>query len=137
MIISMRRLAGVILGGFSPLVFVTPAFAAGAINICPQAGTGFEKLCTLNLDSFPSLVTTLINLVLIIAVIIALFFLIYGGIKWVLSGGDKTAVEAARNHIVAAIVGLTIALLAFFILNIIGGLFGVNLTNLNLPPIIR
>lgn len=135
MIILMRKLASVILGGFSLLFFVTPAFAA-TINICPQTGSGFEKLCTLDFNSFPSLVTTLINLVLIVAVVIALFFLIYGGIKWVLSGGDKTAVEAARNHIVAAVVGLTIALLAFFILNIIGGLFGVSLTNLTLPKII-
>lgn len=132
MIILMRRLAGVILGGFSPLVFVTPVFAA-TINICPPVGSGFEKLCTLDFNNFPILVTTLINLILIIAVVIALFFLIYGGIKWVISGGDKSAVEAARNHIVAAIVGLTIALLAFFILNIVGGFFGITLTSLTLP----
>lgn len=132
MIILMRRLVGVILGGFSPLVFVAPAFAA-TINICPPTGSGFEKLCTFDFSSFGSIVTTLINLALIIAVVIALFFLIYGGIKWVLSGGDKSAVESARNHIVAAIVGLTIALLAFFILNIIGGFFGITLTSLTLP----
>lgn len=135
MIILMRRLAGVILGGFSSLVFVTPAFAT-TIQLCPgSAGTSFANLCTLDFNSFPNLITKLINLALIVAVVIALFFLIYGGIKWVLSGGDKTAVEAARNHIVAAIVGLTISLLAFFILNIIAGFFNITLTNLILPQL--
>lgn len=54
-----------------------------------------------------------------IGLIIALGFLIYGGIKWVLSGGDKTAVEGARNHIVAAVVGIAIIAGAFVIINLV------------------
>lgn len=132
MIRTMKKFLGFIGALGAQLLFVTPSFAA-TINICP--GGGFAKLCNIDFDSFPGIVTTLINLALIAAVVIALFFLIYGGIKWVLSGGDKTAVEAARNHIVAAIVGLAIALLAFFILNIIGGFFGITLRDLQLPKL--
>ena len=122
------------MGFLYPLIFASSAYAQ--INICPQAGasgTQFAPLCNLNFDDFGTLVSRLITLILIIAIVVSIFFLIYGGIKWITSGGDKTAVEGARNHIVAAIVGLVIALLAFFILNVIGGLFGINLTNLTLP----
>lgn len=134
MISLMRKLIGFIFGLISPLIFVSPAFAA-TINICPPTGSGFDKLCLLDFNSFPGIIGTLIRLILIVAIVISLFFLIYGGIRWVLSGGDKTAVEAARNHIVAAIVGLVIVLLAFFILNLIGGFFGITLTNLELPKL--
>lgn len=132
----MRRFLGIITGLVSPFTAVTPAFAA-EINICPGAGSGFEKLCTVDFGKFGDIVSSLITLVLIITVVIALFFLIYGGIRWIISGGDKTAVENARNTIVAAIVGLVIALLAFFILNIIGGLFNITITKLELPRIIK
>jgi hypothetical protein len=61
----------------------------------------------------------LITLLLMVGIVIAIVFLIYGGIRWILSGGDSKQVEAARNHIVAAIVGLVIVVGAFFILNIV------------------
>lgn len=135
MIGLMRKLIGLITGFISPFVFVSPAFAA--IKICPgvEPGSNFEKLCTIDFTDFGSIISKLITLILIVAIVVAVFFLIYGGIRWILSGGDKTAVESARNHIVAAIVGLVIALLAFFIINIIGGLFGISLTNLQLPTL--
>lgn len=61
----------------------------------------------------------LITLLFIVGIVIAIVFLIYGGIKWILSGGDSKQVEGARNHIVAAIVGLIIVVGAFFILNFV------------------
>jgi len=64
--------------------------------------------------------------VLFIAISLAsLFFLIWGGIQWITSGGDKTKIEAARNRLVYALIGLIIAFLAFFILNLIGTFLGI------------
>ena len=108
-------------------------FAAPAINICPK--NGFEGLCNDQLTNLSTIVPNIITLLLILAVIIAVFFLIFGGIKWIISGGDKAAVEGARNTIVAAIIGLVIAFLAFLIINVIGKIFGVSLGNLQLPNI--
>lgn len=73
----------------------------------------------------------------IIGVVVAVIFLIYGGIKWILSGGDKTAVESARNHIIAAIVGLIIVVGAFFIIGLIFQLLGQAnpITNLTITDI--
>lgn len=129
----MGRFFGFIWGLLSPLTFVSPAFAQ-TIKTCPESGP-FAELCKLNAERAPTIISNLITLLLIVAVVIALFFLIYGGIRWIISGGDKTAVENARNTIIAAIVGLVIALLAFFILNFVGSLFNIKLTDLTLPKL--
>lgn len=134
----MRKLIGATTGLLSYLALTTPAFGA-FISTCPQNDAAqqnkFNVLCSLNYENFGPLVGRLITLLLVVAIVISLFFLIYGGIKWITSGGDKGAVDAARNHIIAAIVGLVISLLAFFIIQLIGGLFGISVVNLQLPTL--
>lgn len=134
----MRYLFSLLTFTFAYLAFAVPAFAQN-VNPCDQGNRSndfFRNLCQLGFTSIGGVISNLILIILIIAVIIALFFLIYGGIKWILSGGDKAGVEAARNHIVAAIVGLVIALAAFFIINIILSIFGLSLGSLQLPKLI-
>ena len=75
----------------------------------------------------------LITLIFIAAVVIALFFLAWGAVRWILSGGDKAAVEAARGQIVAAIVGLVVLFLAFLLINVLLGFFNVNIGNIGVP----
>lgn len=132
MINVMKKIIGSSLGILLPFVVAAPVLAAGNIEICP-ANSQFNALCNLTAENAPAIIRNIIVIILIIAVIIAVFFLIFGGIKWILSGGDKSKVESARNHIVAAIVGLIIALVAFFILFIVLRLVGVNANNFNLP----
>jgi uncharacterized protein YacL len=111
-----------------------PTFAQTNVNPCPTQA-GFSGLCTLDSSKIGTVLSNVITIILIGAAIIALFFLIYGGIRWITSGGDKAKVETARNTIIAAIIGLIVALLAFFIITIVLGLFGLSLTNLTLPKI--
>lgn len=60
----------------------------------------------------------------VIAVILVLFLIIYGGIQWMTSGGDKEKISAARNRIIYAIIGLVIIFLSVFLINIVLYLFG-------------
>ena len=76
-----------------------------------------------------------ITIAFVIAVLIALFYLVWGGIKWITSGGDKAGVEGARSQIIASIIGLIIVFLAFFILNLVLGLFNLSLFDLELPTL--
>lgn len=62
-------------------------------------------------------------------------YLIYGGVKWITSKGEKTEVEAARNHIIAAIVGLIVVVLAVFIVSIVLAAFGIKFNQLTIPNI--
>ncbi len=68
-----------------------------------------------------------ITIILIVAVVVTLFALIWGGVQWIYSGGDKAKVAAARARITFAIIGLLIALGSFFIIGAVGYIFNVNL----------
>lgn len=133
----MRFLSRIAQTIISPLVylFATPALAFAATPVKTCAQPPFDKLCLFTEAGFGGVVATVITIAFVLAVVIALGFLVYGGIKWITSGGDKTAVEAARNTIVAAIVGLVIVFLSYFILNIVLGLFGISLQKLELPKL--
>lgn len=79
------------------------------------------------LDVLTVAIQNILTILLGAGVILALFFLIFGGIKWITSGGEKEGVESARKMITFSIIGLVIVFLSFFILNFVGGIFGVNL----------
>lgn len=101
-------------------------------SLCPT-GT-FNPLCN---PTIGNVIGPLIQFIFILAVIAALIYLVWGGFKWLISGGDKTALQTAREHIVAAIIGLVIIFLSYFILNLIISVFipGFNLSGFTLPHI--
>ncbi len=105
----MRKTLGIFASSISYFLFTGSVFAQ-AIDIQPPVGSAQN----IKVEQVPQFI---VSILFVIGIVIAVAFLIYGGIKWILSGGDKTAVENARNHIVAAIVGLVIVIAAFFILN--------------------
>lgn len=116
-------------------LFPASAFAVNEkVIICPLGQ--FNELCNLDATKFPKFLGQIIVFFFIVAIIFALGYLIWGGIKWITSGGDKTSVETARNHIVAAIIGLIIVFLSYFILNLIVFFFtGKPLTDITLPTL--
>lgn len=134
----MKKLTALGLSTASFLTLALPAFADTNVNPCPSAASGgglnFNLLCDARLN--PGFIGSVITLIFVIATLIALAFLIFGGIQWILSGGDKTKVEAARGTIVAALVGLVIVFLAFFIINFLLTIFGLNnLFNITIPTL--
>jgi len=89
------------------------------------APTGeFGNLNTLTIEN---VITWAVTAILVIAAILFFFMLIIGGIRWILSGGDKAGTESARNQITAAIVGLIIVFAAWAIATLVGNIFGVNI----------
>ena len=127
----MKKITALSLSAATYLSLAVPAFAATSkisVNPCStEGGGGFDALCKLAETGIGTIIQSVITILFIVAVVLALGFLIYGGIKWIISGGDKTKVEAARGTIVAALVGLVLVFLAYFVLNIIGNFFGLNL----------
>ena len=66
-----------------------------------------------------------INLMLYAVGVISVIMLIYGGFRYVVSGGQKESVTAAKNTILYAIVGLLIAIFAYAIVKfVIGAVVG-------------
>ena len=81
------------------------------------------------------LISALVGTILIIAALLAFLYLILGGISWITSGGDKAAMETARNKITHAIVGLIIVGAAWAIMVLIQNFLGVTILGgtINLP----
>lgn len=109
---------------------------AQTIDPCP-ANSIFSALCNIGIGNINKAVQSFITILLVAAVILSVIFLVYGGVKWILAGGDKQGIESARGMIVGAIVGLVIAFAAFFLFNLILYLFGVSGTGaLTIPTLI-
>ena len=75
-----------------------------------------------------NLIQRLIGLSVPLAFIVATIYLIWGGIKLIISGGDQKNVQAAKNMIQWAILGIFILGLAFTILKMIESFTGVEVT---------
>jgi len=100
---------------------------AGTNTVVPiRKGSNFT------IENVGSLVSNVVNALLIIAALIAFIFLVLGGIQWITSGGDKAGMEAARNKITHAIVGLIVVAAAYAIMLLLGSFLGLNINELNI-----
>ncbi len=123
--------------------FLTTSSAVGAylysatLTLAVSNSTYSPPPGTLNPDIDPTKIPQLgFSLLLYIAGALAIGYLMYGGIKWITSRGDKVAVESARRHIVAAVIGLVVVISAFFILQVVFRILGVqNPLNNGLPTL--
>jgi hypothetical protein len=70
---------------------------------------------------------------LVIAALVFFFMLIFGGIKYITSGGDKAQTESARGTITAALIGLVIVFSAWAIITLINAFFGIDILELEIP----
>jgi predicted small integral membrane protein len=67
--------------------------------------------------------------------VVAFVMMLVGGIKILTSGGNPEAMEAAKKTLTMAIAGLAIAVFSWFILNILGVITGVSLTDFAIPTL--
>ncbi len=81
------------------------------------------------------LISAGVGTLLIVAALLAFLYLILGGIQWITSGGDKAGMEAARNKITHAIVGLIIVGAAWAIMTLVQNFLGITVIGgaVNLP----
>ena len=100
------------------LAITLPGYNITAPGGIPDSGLG---------GAGKTFITGIIGILLLIAALLALFYLVWGGFKWMTSGGDKEKLFAARQTIIYAIIGLVVSLLAFAIMNAISAFLGVNL----------
>jgi hypothetical protein len=106
------------------VAFVAPATANAACDITTGGiNNGIE--CATPAESKKQLVgdggifQTIVNILLFIVGAISVIMLIVGGIRYVVSGGDQSAVTGAKNTILYAIVGIVVAFLAYAAVNFV------------------
>jgi len=74
-----------------------------------------------------NLITVGLQVVLIAAGLLVLVFLIYGGMRYITSTGDKAQAEAAQKTITSALVGLIIIVAAYALMKILEAVFGIRI----------
>src|SRR5438067_2689568 len=74
-----------------------------------------------------------IGLLFILAALLCLGYIVFGGIKWITSEGDAKNIQTARSMILYAVIGLAIVFFSFFIINIIGKVLGIDLLHPTAP----
>lgn len=86
-----------------------------------------DKPKLINVTDVGQLIGAGVGALLIIAALLAFLYLVLGGIQWITSGGDKTGMEAARNKITHAIVGLIIVGAAWAIMILVQSFLGITI----------
>jgi len=127
-----KKLLFLVTSVLSYLAFASSA-SAQILNTCPAPP--FDKLC-FGQGALGDIIGAFMSFVFIVAVVAALFYLLWGAVRWIFSGGDKAAIEGARGEILAAIIGLIILFFIALIFNVLLGFFNVNIANLTELPAI-
>ena len=113
-----------------------PVVFANVLNAGVNTGNSLTKRIISPDQSIGSLVSFAVAFVIVLAFLLALIFVVIGAVQWITSGGDKTKVADARNHIVAAVIGLIIVSLSFVIINVVISALGLgSLGNLSIPTL--
>lgn len=73
---------------------------------------------------FGDLLTSVISLATMVAGIMLVLYLVYGGVKYVTAGGSEKAVDEAKRMITNAIIGLIIVVAAIMITQLVGKILG-------------
>ena len=102
----------IIASGFGLVAFASAdAFAADAKQqVCQGVGTvsGTGDCSAGNGPDFNSVVRTVLNILSALAGLVAVFMFMWGGFKYITSGGDSSKVSSAKGTLLYAIIGVVI-----------------------------
>jgi hypothetical protein len=113
----IKKIALASSSALSGVLLQTKVAMAAFDDIEVNPGTGYAT-------DFGKMFSSILNVVMLMAAVLVFAYLIFGGIQWITSGGDKTKAEEARNKITAAIIGLIIVAASYAIINLVVNFLG-------------
>ena len=119
----MSKLKGKIAGSLvaaGAFLYALPIYAAtGGIFDEPQTqSTG------LDIAGIKKLLSTVVDWLVIIGVVIAAIFIVTGGLKYMFAGGESEKADKAKTQLLNCIIGLAIVLGVYLIINTVLKLLG-------------
>lgn len=75
-------------------------------------------------DCLPMAVAGVVKILFMFLGAAGLIYLLWGSLRFVMSGGDPKAIASARGTMTYAVIGLIVILLSFAILNFLGEFLG-------------
>lgn len=107
---------GLSLFSFTPVVHAADDICSKNPNEVPEAVYKAAG-CDGNQNELPNTITSIINSIIAVTGLIAVIFVLIGGINYITSAGDSGKLEKAKKTILYACIGLAICALAFAIVN--------------------
>lgn len=98
-----------------------------------QIASNYQGLSNITVQG---VISFIINAILIVAGLFSFLYLLWGGVQWILAGGDKEGTEKARKRITAALIGLAIVFSAYALALLVKSIFGVDILNFTIPSIV-
>jgi hypothetical protein len=102
----------------------------GSIITLPQG-----QFTPLNDITISGLISAAVNISLIIASVLFIFSFLIGGMKFILSGGDKERTDNARRQLVNALIGVFLVFCSWAIVGLVSQFFGIDLINFEIPTL--
>lgn len=99
--------------GSSLMALIYPAIANGASQLQAGALAARASDQPLSLFGAAGIFTTISNTAMFLIGALCVLMLIFGGFRYVISGGDSAKVTAAKNTILYAIVGMVVATMSY------------------------
>ena len=93
------------------------------LNAIQQSGLPGAKFGPGN-TTIGGIIASILPWIFTIAGMLLLIYLIFGGLQLMLSGGDPKGAQAAKAHITNALIGFIIIFAAFWIVQLVGLIFG-------------
>ena len=131
MLKSLRKNIVAILSGLA--LALVPAAIPVAVHAAPDIDTGLA--CGSNFDlnevdtceaateggttRINEIITIIVNIFSIVVGIVAVIMIIFGGFKYITSGGDSGNIQSAKNTIIYALIGLVVVALAQFLVQFV------------------
>lgn len=69
-----------------------------------------------------------ISAIILAAALGTFIFLVYGGVEWIASGGDKDKIQKAKDKLTNAVIGLALVAAAWSIFLIVDYFLGIGIT---------
>lgn len=82
-------------------------------------GAGCNSDVSTGSSGLNNVITDIVNIFSVIVGIVSVIMIIYGGFRYVTSGGDSGNVSSAKNTIIYAVIGLVVVALAQFIVQFV------------------
>lgn len=93
-------------------VMPAAAYADAKSDACNAIGAGSDCSSTNGGTDVSKIIRLTVNILSVVAGIVAVIMIIVGGFKFMTSGGDSNKTAGARNTIVYALIGLVIVALS-------------------------
>ena len=109
---SLKKIA-LATGAAMSAMLGTASMAMAEVNIEPiSTGKGYAT-------NFGTMFSSILNVVMLVAAILVFAYMIWGGIEWITSGGDKGKAESARNKLTSAVIGLVIVAASYAVVTLV------------------